>query len=196
MKNLVQLSLLLLLLTGCMSAPALPIEEPVASEPTDSYIDPATLNLDEYELPEGEFKFTTDGNFYGTFYVLGHVEMNIVPEPFCESDCAEYLYASFEITNVQNEDFQNFLTKNAMDEEGNIQVGLGCVDGGLIYFENHSDQYISKETTLSAELSADILGSTIEEPMMLILTKLPLTGGRGAPACYSHFSTVEEYTIE
>lgn len=169
------------------------MEEPTIPDVSESYIEAEALELEDYELPTGDFKMTKDGNFYGTFYVLGHVVTKMRPEPFCETDCDEYLYAYFHALSINNKKLEDFLLGYAPDGEGNIQISLGCIDDGLIHFINHSDKYVSKKQILSPELTAAIIGSTAEEPIVLKLEKLPLSGGRGAPVCYSHFATVEYF---
>lgn len=139
-----------------------------------------------------------DGVPVGTVHVRGFAETEIVVEPFCDDDfCPEYEYVFLTITESDSQEFENFLNEyggNAYASDN--RIGLGCAEDEQIVYENDSDVYQRKEFVLSEELSRDILASTPENPVSLTLTKLPLTGGSGAPACYSHFTTVQEWDGE
>ncbi len=129
----------------------------------------------------------------GTVHVQGYAEQEIVVEPFCVEDfCPEYDYVFFNILESDSAEFDQFLIQNGGNAFGNDnRIGLGCVDDGQVVYENDSDLYGRKEFVLAEELSETILTSSGTNLVSLELTKLPLTGGAGAPACYSHFTTVE-----
>lgn len=146
-------------------------------------------------LPVGEYKLNESGLFYGDFYVRGYASTETVAEPFCEQDCATYDYVNFNIVESGNKDFLAFLESNRDNAYVKTnRIGLGCVENNLISYSNHSDEQGMKEFSLSAELSQAIMGSSAAQPIALHLKKLPLSGGQGAPACYSHITSVEVLT--
>lgn len=128
--------------------------------------------------------------------VRGYAEVDQVDESFCEPEtmeCAKYDYVTLHIVSS---DFDNAaLVHFTAQNEGNSfvgegMVGLGCVEAGEIYFENDSDFDHFGQYRLAGDLSAKILASTKEAPVDLRLVKFAQEGGRGAPACYSHFTDV------
>lgn len=135
----------------------------------------------------------SDGIPQGTVTVEGYADIEIVIEPFCEgSTCEEYDYVFFNITKSDSAEFEEFLTLyggNAFASDS--RIGLGCLIDEHIVYENDSDLYGRKEFILTEEDTSNILDATSDNPVTLTLTKLPLTGGAGAPACYSHFTTIE-----
>lgn len=142
-------------------------------------------------LPAGSFGAAGESGFSGDLYVRGHAEIVTVDEPFCEEDCREFEYAFFEIDETGNEALEDFLSLN----EGNAYVrpsavGLGCVEDGIVHYNNQSDGRQMVEISLDAAASQAILASSIPSPVTLHLTKLPLSGGTEAPVCYSHFTTI------
>lgn len=146
-------------------------------------------------LPVGEYKINDSGLFYGDFYVRGYASTETVSEPFCEKDCATYNYVNFNIVESGNKDFLDFLESNRDNAYVKTnRIGLGCVENNLISYSNHSDEQGMKEFSLSPDLSQAIIGSSQASPIALHLKKLPLSGGQGAPACYSHISSVELIT--
>lgn len=170
--------LFLLLLSGCM--------EPKVST-----------------LPEGEFTIPPSGNFEADVYVQGYADVTTIEEPFCRENCAEdqecaanckeYDYVYLRITENGNPEFQKFLQQNAGDPFGETQnaVGLGCLENGTIRYENHSDEFDMKEFSLSKEDTDALLAASADAPLTVHLQKLPLSAGRGAPVCYSHFAYAE-----
>jgi hypothetical protein len=126
-------------------------------------------------------------------YMRGYSEIVPVIDPFCEENCQTYDYVYFRIQETGNAAFVNFLSEHQDNQYvGPARVGLGCVASGIISYSNHSDLHGLKEFALSAQLSQSILGATPEQPITLMLNKEQLSGGMGAPACYAHFTTVEE----
>lgn len=122
----------------------------------------------------------------------------MIPEAFCEENCEQYETVWLTVTQSGNDDFAEFLEKNTGNgylgnEEHLGQVMLGCLrEDGSIGYENHSDTYGVFETSISGDAASNMLAhDRFARQMVLKLTKLPLSGGRGAPTCYSHFYDVE-----
>lgn len=143
------------------------------------------------------------GNFEADVYVEGYADVAVIEEPFCSENCendqrcldncAEYTYVYLRITENGNPDFEKFLQQNSGDPFGEEQhaVGLGCLEDEVIMYANHSDAFGMKEFSLSKEDTAKLLNATAQKPLIVHLQKLPLSAGRGAPVCYSHFATIE-----
>lgn len=141
--------------------------------------------------PEDDFTWGEGMNPHGTVAVRGYAVEETVSEPFCEENCTEYQYVSFQMLQTTSQDFKDFLENNAGNLATEYSIGLGCLEDGVIRYSNDSDEYGMKEFQLSPELTAEIMAATEENPIALQLTKEELSGGRGAPACYSHFTTIE-----
>lgn len=183
MKNFrVSIILITIITAGCSSG----------SPAGDTSADPNDMPYALVDsLPRGNFGADSEGSFSGDLTLRGYVDITRVQEPFCVEDCETFSYATFKILEASNEELADFLLMN----EGNAYaagdaIGLGCVDDGIIHYSNHSDAQQMKEYVLPPEVSAAILASTENEPVMLHLKKLPLSGGTEAPACYSHFTTM------
>lgn len=150
--------------------------------------------------PFSEFTMNEQGNFEADVAVEGYGEVTQIEEPFCrenceteqcKEDCKEYDYVYFTITKNGNAEFAKFLQDNSGDPFGTNQaVGLGCLNDGIIEYSNHTDEFEMKEFTLSEADTAAIMNATAEAPVTVRLQKLPLSAGRGAPVCYSHFTYV------
>lgn len=163
--------------------------------PFDSGTDPSVAE-DESQLPEGEFAMTEDGNFYGELYVSGYGVQTVIEDPFCDIDCEQFDYVSFYVTNVTNQQWADFFaSRSERNAQGDTLLGLGCLFGGDISFANYSDELGGVERNRGAEFTAAIVNSSIEQPIAIKLTKLPETGGRGPPACFSYFLTAEVYDV-
>ena len=162
-------------------------------------------------LPSGNFqsyesKWGIDYNA-GTVYVRGYSTIRRVKTSFCDENgmnesgtepCKEFDYVLLHITESgETPDFDKYLPKEDPYEGGHFfdtsSIGLGCLFGGNIVYSNDTDEYEIVNAPIGARLTKKILGSTKETPVVLILTKNPNTLGRGAPACYSHITTIEEY---
>jgi len=159
-------------------------------------------NKPSSSLPEGEFAFNEYGNFQGEVYVSGYIKEKTIPEAFCENPCSiTYQGVFIQVTDTGNDDFKNFLLENqtknyvSTDPEKNAlaEIMLGCVnEENEIYYSNDSDEYGMAEQVVDGELARDVLAHTDpSKRLVLKLTKLLLSGGRGAPACYSHFYDIE-----
>lgn len=124
----------------------------------------------------------------------GYAETQTVDEPFCVEDCKKFEYVMFTVLETGNEHLADFLGVNEGNAyAGAARIGLGCEDDDIIHFANHSDSRQMREATLDAATSKVILNSSDDEPVTLHLSKLPLSGGTDAPACYSHFSDIAIY---
>jgi len=123
--------------------------------------------------------------------VTGYAEVVERDEAFCEENCTKYDYVFWKPTDelIGNDDF--FRTNEGNAFASREALGLGCVNDGIISYANDSIRYGMAEFTLSPELSEQILDATEDSPITLRLQKLVLDGGRGAPTCYSHFTTIE-----
>lgn len=192
MKKSLSLLCSCILLAGCGS----PTEEaPAEGSESSASISVQAISsstaLDE--LPEGDFQLK-NGMPEGTVYVKGYAEVEVVVEPFCEElECPEYDYVFFTVMDSGSKAFDDFLGLyggNAFASDA--RIGLGCIEDDQISYENDSDEYGRKAFELDEDLSEKILAATAEAPITLTLTKLPLSGGAGAPACYAHFTNVEE----
>lgn len=164
-----------------------------SSDTNDSAMDPNdTPYLLVSSLPRGNFGADGEGTFSGDLTIRGYIDINRVQEPFCMEDCKTFSYASLKILETGNEELADFLLMN----EGNAYaakdaIGIGCIDDQIIHYSNHSDAQQMKEYVMQPEVSAAILASSEDSPIILHITKLPLSGGTEAPACYSHFSSIE-----
>lgn len=190
----------LLLLGGCstVKAPALTPDEP--SSTTPSIQEPISANTDSEGLPEGSFAFNEYGNFFGEVYVRGYLKQEQVPEAFCEEPCAVTYDGLFlQVTDSGNEEFTTFLKKNqgnayASGAEGELigQIMIGCLEEGDIVYSNDSDEHGMAQQRITGQEASDFLAHQDPSRQMVVkLTRLPLSGGRGAPACYSHFYGIE-----
>ena len=142
----------------------------------------------------GMSDFTSDEwGYYGEVELLGYVNVEEVPEVWCfDEDCKMYMYAQFEILEASDEDIYAMIErKQGNSFFGENNVGLGCITDGIIEYANHSDEFGYQEIELSAEDSAVLLNSTAQNPITIKLEKMPLSGGKGAPTCYSHFTKID-----
>lgn len=147
------------------------------------------------DLEVGTFGFNAFGNFYGELYVRGYIVPKTIPEPFCETDCAEYQGIFLNVMATGNPDFQEFLEQNrdnayvSQASQASLgQVMLGCQEGNDLYWSNDSDEFGMADRRLE---NTPILDQLPPKLAKFKLTKLELSGGRGAPACYSHFYDIE-----
>lgn len=146
-------------------------------------------------LPEGTFTLDPSGMPSGTAYVRGYPMVEQVQEPFCETDCQTHDYVFLAVTETNSTPLTRFLKENAGNTyAGPARIGLGCVKDETITYWNDSDARGRAEVRLDPSLSRTILNATAENPVSLTLTKLPLQGGAGAPACYAHFTEVSLFT--
>lgn len=142
------------------------------------------------ELTEGTFAYYPDQYaYYGSVDVLGYAKIEERPEAWCEENCEIYDYVSFVILETENEDLMAFMqdfSGNAFVGENSI--GLGCLVDEQIVYINSSDEIVNGYYELPTDLTRSIVGSTEEEPIVLLLDRASFTGGSGADTCYSHFT--------
>jgi hypothetical protein len=167
-----------LFLAGCTSGTN---NQPTTGKQNPGYAIDSTM-------PAGTFGSDTEGSYSGDLYVTGYVDIQTMNEPFCMSNCKKFSYASLHVQRTGNDHLADFLGVN----EGNAyvgpaRIGLGCAEGEIVRYANHSDKYEMKEFRVSSDLSVQILHSSPSDPVTLHLVKLPLEGGTEAPACYAHF---------
>lgn len=174
--------ILCLTLAACGAAPD-------TTSPTDS--NAARYEIDE-TLPAGNFGTTEEGAFSGDVYVRGYAETETIDEPFCMENCKTFEYVFFTVEASGSDGLSDFLPQNDGNAyTGHSSIGLGCIDDGIITYSNQSDAQQMKEMSLSPEVSQAIMDSSERKQIVLHLSKLPLSGGTEAPACYSHFTTIE-----
>ncbi len=150
--------------------------------------------VSDRSLPAGTFHLdTSGGGAQGTAYVRGYARVLPVKEPFCDSNCQKFDYIYFRVLASGSGTLQQFITLNQGNASvGTQSVGLGCITrSGSIMYVNDADATGRKTRVLTQDIADAILHSTGSEPVTLALTKEPLTRGTEAPACYSHFTTVE-----
>lgn len=155
----------------------------------------ADLPIPEADLEVGNFNFNAAGNFMGELYVRGYIMMQDIPEPFCEEDCETYQGVMLNVMATGNPDFQTFLEENRdnayvrpASEAALGSLMIGCRDGNDLYWSNDSDEFGMANRRLE---DTAILNQLPPKLAKFKLTKLELSGGRGAPACYSHFYDIE-----
>lgn len=145
-------------------------------------------------LPK-DFVYEAGNGYYGTVELTGYVVISEIEEAWCfVEDCEIFDYAQFEI--LEASDYTIYaMVGSASDGKssflGENSVGLGCITDGLIEYANHSDKFDYQEFVLTAEDSEAILSATENEPVTIILEKYPATLGKGAPTCYSHFTSID-----
>lgn len=151
--------------------------------------------VDDYlpiPLPTEPSDFSKDDSRYdyqGGLVVRGFSNTKTVNEAFCEEDCDQYEYVSFIVTESNAPTLDDFFADNAGNSAvGNSSIGIGCLEDGQIYYANHSDEHGVKDFRLSKSLTDKIMSSTSKSPVILEIEKLPLSGGMGAPTCYSLFT--------
>lgn len=182
----------LLLLGGCWGGPADDGSSSSSSSSTSSSAVAAASSAPA--TYSGEFKQQPDGDFLGAVTLTGYATKRNADEPFCESNCKQYQYVLFNITDGATPDLQTFLGNN----EGNAyagqgMIGLGCVsdDGKTITSEVAvpSEKYTETRTINAADTSV-ILKSNARNLVTITLNRDYAPPGGGAPACYSHFEYV------
>jgi hypothetical protein len=197
-KGVIHVALLLLLFavlfyTGCGNEQAGKIDEEIPPKIDTTMSATVTVTEDGEAAPE-EALFGADFYKGGYADVKGYAYVEEVDEAWCEEDCKKYDYVFFRITDFIE---SGSLKKIIQEEQGNAYfsedgVGLGCQEDGVISYYNETGMGDMKKYVLPEELSKKILLSTSENPVSLRLIKKELSGGSGAPTCYSHFTEIEE----
>jgi hypothetical protein len=150
-------------------------------------------------LPDGNFQAIPqyEGSFEGSIYLSGYAELEEVVEPFCDKDCDLLTYVNFIFVDYGQtpgfEEFMNINQGNSFVDKANSSIGLGCLLGDNIVYSNSTDNYEITNAPLGSILTDKILKSSPNQTLKLKLTKKIYTSGKGAPACYSHFSVIESF---
>ncbi len=156
--------------------------------------------LEDETLPEGTFELNEYGNFFGELYVKGALVQKNIPESFCEEPCETNFEAIFlKVTETGNKPFEEFLKENSGNayarpsREGALaEIMIGCREDSSIWYSNDSDEQGFASREISGEhAQAFFRALDTGAELRFKLTKLSLSGGRGAPACYSHFYDIE-----
>lgn len=140
----------------------------------------------------------------GDVVVQGYAQKETRTDPWCQTDCTNedctescdtFTYVRFVVQATGTQEFIDFLAS----AEGNAYVGarsigLGCLENGIIRYENASDAEGMRSFTLDESLSEDILESSAAKPIVLRLEKDLYTTGMGAPACYSHITRISRFS--
>ncbi len=182
MRNAPAIVILCLFLASCSG-----------SSQSDKTNDPgaARYTIDE-TLPAGDFGTRGEAGFSGDVYVRGYADTETVNEPFCMENCRKFEYVFFTVKAAGSPALADFLPQNDGNAYvGHSSIGLGCIEDGVIRYSNHSDQYMMEDKELPKDVSEAIMNSSEKNQVVLHLTKLPLSGGTEAPACYSHFTRIE-----
>lgn len=129
----------------------------------------------------------------GRVEVLGYATLEKVNEADCYTDnCNKYDYVFFNILESESEDFLTYIENlNGNTFVSNQNIGLGCFSNNILNYYNHSDEFGMKSFTLTKDETSKIMNSTKENPIKLELEKSKLTGGIGAPNCYSHITNIK-----
>ena len=158
---------------------------------------PEEVEVVTEEFPMGTFIRNGEGNYSGTIFAKGYGEVVDISEGFCDpavDECAMVKGVSFVVTEHNTPGFAEFQEDYAGNSfVGEGFIGLGCVEEGRIFYINSSDGAEFAEYEIDEALTEKILAATEDEPITLKFNKDLLTFGSGAPDCYSHFTSVEEY---
>jgi|GEM_PF-2346015 len=180
------LALSLLLLAACNQSPQYPNNNVSfsSSSSISSFISSSSS--------VSAFTIDANGNFAGTVTVTGYPVIKNVSEAFCETDCTQYEYVYFESITSNSRAFDAFLKQHFGNYYvTNGRIGIGCRANNLLTYWNDSDENGMREATLSQPESKAIFAATPASPVTISLTRLPFTGGSGAPTCYSDITTIK-----
>ena len=143
--------------------------------------------------------FTSQYPEEGIATVTGYatvVKRSVCDAPFCtdENEPEQQIdYVFFNITDTKSSEFLKFIEKSKGNSfVGDNSIGLGCLEKGVITYNNNSDKTGYKSYTLNNSLSSDILNSSKDKAITLELEKLKLSFGGYADICYSHITNVKE----
>ena len=112
-----------------------------------------------------------------------------------EDNNCQVKLAVFTVLKADNPQFNSFLK----DLDGNSfatndGIILGCIDTVKKQINSSNDADTGTINNLISGGQYDLLvGSSLNNPINLSLEKPKLTGGRGAPDCYSHFRNFKVY---
>lgn len=144
----------------------------------------------EKTLSKGDFGNNGD---FGTFQAKGYattVKRDDCPGEGGGTNCPQVDYIFFNITKTENSNIFTFLKNNAGNSYVEDKaVGVGCLANGTINYMNSSDANGRKQYTISKDDTTKIMAASTSKPITLEIEKLKLSGGSGAPACTSLFTT-------
>ena len=130
-------------------------------------------------------------NFYdfaGVLSLEGYLKTIERPCAFSEDATCKVKLAAFVVLQADDlfKSFLKDLSGNAYATEDGIV--LGCIDEGKKQITSANDADSGTVNNLIKGAQYDLLmGSGASRPINLSVEKPKLTGGRGAPDCYSHF---------
>lgn len=131
-----------------------------------------------------------DNGEYGTLQAEGYSTTVKRNEAECQENCKQYDYVFFNITRTENTNIFSYLKKlSGNSAVQNKAIGMGCIADGQISYFNSSDSKGSVEYKLTMDDTSAVMASTAEKPVALDIERLQYSTGKGAPTCYSHFTT-------
>ena len=135
----------------------------------------------------------------------------MVRKPYCGAiggECTEENAISvndeveFYVTNTESQELMEEINSWYPDDYTNKNIRLGCLENEVITYINAADEFVDPEIgprdggnqksfVLSSSDTSEIINSSENNLIVLKLTKLKLSIGGEAPACYSHFANFE-----
>lgn len=152
-----------------------------------------TVQEPEEEVATDDFSYDEEnGVYYGNLVVSGYLDVQEMQAGFCDENCEVFDYAFFQILDTDNDVFDQYVEGQGGNSFiGDNSIGLGCVEDGILWRMNDSNEFGMQEYRNSAEESEAILNASAENPIKVQLERYLFTGGGGAPDCYSHFANVK-----
>ena len=135
------------------------------------------------------------GDYGGVVTVRGYAETYERCLNWMESigeNCQKTEYIFFKIIEADQASMFDYIKA----EQGNSfvadqAVGLGCSADGVISYWNAAGANPIVQHEIPTEETVRILRSSAEDMVTLRLKRNPPNDGMGAPACYSHFESIE-----
>ena len=159
----------------------------------DEYVEDDDYYDDEYvEDDEYDEDYEEDYLDFGKVIVSGYVTSKKVGDGpgVCLDDCVNYVF--FNILEADNTKFLKFIEEFAGNSYvSDNAIGLGCLENGVLSYYNHSDEFGEKLYTLTKAETEQIMNSSESTPIVLELERKKLSGGGGAPTCYSHITFIK-----
>ena len=189
LKNMIIMMVVLVIATLIGLTIGYSVHKMVSSKQNNTSSNKETNKTGDREIVLEKGTFNDGGS--GMTQAYGYVTTEDVEEAFCSGECKTYKYVFFNILKTENASFTNYIN----GQLGNSYVrknaiGLGCYLDNEISYYNHNDTNAMKEYKLSTTDTDYIMKSTEKNPIILELNRLELTGGGGAPECYSHMTTI------
>lgn len=122
----------------------------------------------------------------------GYTFIEEVQESFCEENCGVNQYVFFKVLDTTSEKLMEYISDpggNSFMRDQSLLVG--CLVDDVITTANHSDKFGYQEKEYNEETTTKLLNSSEENPISVEMNKYTLSGGRGAPDCYSHITELE-----